>query len=400
MRIAIAVPGRFHVFDLVRELSLRHDVVVFTNYPRWAAKRFGLSSAIVRSFWAHGIASRLAWWLREKLSIPYPEVTLHRLFGRWVAARIAKEQWDVVHPFSGVSEEILHATSGHAALRVMLRGSAHIRTQARLMENEASRTGTRLRGPSQWIIAREEREYALADRIYLLSTFAWDSFVAEGVDPKKLLMIPHGTRLEDYRPSADVLEARCARILSGEKLRVLFVGSLCFRKGIFDMASVLRSEGRERFQFRVVGPVSKEARSLVKSLQPLAEFVPKQPQHEVPSNLAWGDVFVFPTIEDGFAVVLAQAAAAALPILTTTNCCGPDLIREGRTGWVLPIRTPEAFTERLHWCDAHRQEVAGMVRDIYQQFQQRTWADVVADFESICADAIAANPQAQPSHAG
>jgi len=400
MKIAIAVHGRFHAFDLARELSQRHDVAVFTNYPKWAAQRFGLKPAQVRSFTTHGIAARAAAWLRNRASVPFPEAAEHRIFGRWAAAQIAREQWDVVHSFSGVSEEILHATSGvgkdRATLRMMVRGSAHIRTQARLLEEEQLRAGIPLDRPSPWIVAREEREYALADRILVLSRFAWDSFVAHGVDPARLTLLPLGARLEQFRPSTGVVDARCARILSGAPLRVLFVGSLCYRKGMLDMDSILRSPGHERFQFRFVGPVSQEAEKLVRSLHPLAEFVPKQPQHDLPASYAWGDLFVFPTIEDGFAVVLAQAAAAGLPILTTPNCCGPDLIREGQTGWVLPIRSPRAFVERLDWCDAHRAELAGMARLIYHRFQPRTWADVVSDFEAICAEAIAQRQAHEP----
>jgi glycosyltransferase involved in cell wall biosynthesis len=389
MKIAIAVHGRFHGFDLARELSRRHDVTVFTNYPKWATARFGLSHAQVRSFWMHGVASRAAGWLHENFSIPYPEAFLHRLFGRWAASRISKEKWNVVHAFSGVSEEILLATGDRASLRMMVRGSAHIRTQARLLEEEELRTRTRMDRPSRWIIAREEREYALADRILVLSRFARDSFVAEGVSPERLALLPLGARLDHFRPAHEIVEARCARILSGERLRILFVGALSFQKGMLDMAAVLRSPGNERFQFRFVGPVSRETRSLVTSLRPSAEFVPKQPQHELPASYAWGDLFVFPTIQDGFAVVLAQAAAAALPILTTANCCGPDLIREGQTGWVFPIRSPQAIIERLHWCDSHREELAEIVRRVYHRFQPRTWMDVAADFESICAPYIA-----------
>lgn len=395
MKIAIAVHGRFHVFDLARELARRHDVTVFTNYPKWAARRFDLLPGQMRSLWLHGIVSRAVLWLHDNFALPYPEAVLHRWFGRWAAACIAREQWDVVHCFSGISEEILPAAIGHASLRMMVRGSAHIRTQARLLEEEERRAGARMDRPSPWIIAREEREYALAERIYVLSTFSRDSFLDQGTDPAKLSLVPHGSRMDHFRPSPDVVDARTARILSGKPLRVLFVGTLCFRKGIFDLASILRTPGSERFQFRFVGPVSKEAVSLVKSLHPLAEFVPKQPQDKLLNWYAWGDVFVFPTIEDGFAVVLTQANAAALPILTTTNCCGPDLIRENQTGWVLPIRKPQAFIERLNWCDRHRVELAEMVRRIYHQFQPRTWADVAADFEVIVAEAVLAAQEKQ-----
>jgi glycosyltransferase involved in cell wall biosynthesis len=82
--------------------------------------------------------------------------------------------------------------------------------------------------------------------------------------------------------------------------------------------------------------------------------------------------------------VVAQAAAAALPVLTTTNGSGPDLVWQGENGWVVPIRAPEALAERLRWCSEHRAEVAAMVARIYERFQPRDWSAVAADFEAAC----------------
>ena len=113
MKIAIVVHGRFHAFDLARALLERgHEVTIFTNYPKWAVDRFGISHDRVQSFWAHGIFSRLSMSLAQKVSIPYPEAWLHRLLGRWAAREVAKESWDVIHCWSGVSEEILPALEG------------------------------------------------------------------------------------------------------------------------------------------------------------------------------------------------------------------------------------------------------------------------------------------------
>src|SRR5439155_8823868 len=132
MKIAIVVHGRFHAFDLARALLQRgHEVTVFTNYPKWAVKRFGISSDRVRSFWLHGVVSRLTWSLQQKMRIPYPEAWLHRLFGSWATKEIAKEPWDVTHCWSGVSEEPLRALDGSRPLKLVMRGSAHIRAQAR-----------------------------------------------------------------------------------------------------------------------------------------------------------------------------------------------------------------------------------------------------------------------------
>jgi hypothetical protein len=60
---------------------------------------------------------------------------------------------------------------------------------------------------------------------------------------------------------------------------------------------------------------------------------------------------------------------------------------------VLPIRSPQEFIECLLWCDAHREELAAMVRRIYNDFKPRDWADVAADFESICLSGIRAEAQ-------
>ena len=106
--------------------------------------------------------------------------------------------------------------------------------------------------------------------------------------------------------------------------------------------------------------------------------------------------FPFPTLEDGFAVVLAQAYANALPIITTTNCAGPDMIRHGQSGWVLPIRRSDLFIEQLLWCDANRDRLAEVVRRLYDTWQARDWNDVAADFERIVSNVVGrgANPRA------
>lgn len=389
LKIAIVVHGRFHAFDLARALLERgHKVTLFTNYPKWAVERFGVPRSNIRSFSLHGVLSRLNMWLHQKVRIPYAEAWFHTMFGRWAAAQIKKERWDIVHSWSGVSEELLQVLEGRGTLRLLMRGSAHIRTQARILEEEERRTGTPIDRPSPWMITREEREYVLADRIRVLSSFAYNSFVEERISRQKLCLLPLGARMESFRPAPQVVKARCRRILSGEPLRVLYVGALSFRKGMWDMEGVLRSLSGKGFRFRFVGPVASEAESLLAELHHLAEFVPKQPQSELPNWYTWGDIFVFPTIEDGFAQVLAQAYASALPILTTTNCSGPDLIREGKSGWVLPIRNPDAFTEKLRWCDTHREELSAMVKRIYNEFQPRDWSDVAADLEAFSTEVL------------
>jgi len=391
VKIAIAVQGRFHAFHLARALLERGcDVTVLTNYPKWAVARFGLPRSRARSFWVHGVLVRAVEKLDRGSVWSGAEAWLHSLFGRWVARQLKSGRWDVAHLWSGVAEESLTSLRGTGTRCLVMRGSSHIRVQARLLQEEEERTGFRQDRPSCWRIAREEREYALADRIVVLSTFAHGTFISEGVSAEKLSLIPLGADLQRLRPAPEVVRARQQRLLGCGPLRVLYVGAMSFQKGLWDLARMVRELGTDKFAFQFVGPQPREARAVLSELGGAVTLTSKVPETELPRVYAGGDVFVFPTIQDGYAAVLAQAAAAALPVLTTTNCSGPDLVRDGENGWVVPIRDPDALVERLRWCSDHRDEVAAMVGRIYEHFQPRDWSEVAADFEAACLETLPA----------
>jgi len=388
LKIALVVHGRIQAFDLARELiKCGHEVSLLTNYPRWAVTPFGVPRNVVRSCWIHGALSRLNLWLHQKLGFPYVEALLHTWFGRWAARQIRGKSWDVAICWSGIAEESFQALKGSRTVRFLERVSSHIRVQARILEEEQLRTGSHLEQPSSWMIAREEREYALADCIVVPSSFAHDTFLKQGISAKSQIN-PLGVQLEAFRPDSSVVESRCERIRSGKPLRILYVGAISFRKGFWDILDILRRlEGRQ-FQFRLVGPTVPEVQACFSELRRLAELVPKQPQRELPRWYAWGDLFVFPTVEDGYGMVLDQALASALPVLTTTNCAGPDLIREDRTGWILPVRRPDLFVERLLWCQSHREELADKVRRIYEEYRPRDWAEAAKGLEALCIKSL------------
>jgi len=389
LKIAIVVHGRFHAFDLAHALVERgHDVTVFTNYPAYVAKRFGLAEQHVRSFLTHGILARGTAWARKYAGVPYPEAFLHRVFARWAARQVASERWDVVHSWSGISEELLRAFSDRSARTILMRGSSHVRVQDRLLREEEDRAGVSIDRPSSWVVEREEREYEYADQIAVLSSFAKHSFIEEGNSASRVQWYPLGVDNSDFRPSERVIERRCQRIRAGESLEVLFVGTLSYRKGMLDAIRIAEELHEESFTFRFVGPVSSAFRTKMTALKNVAQHVPNQPQNQLPEWYNRGDIFLFPTVEDGFAMVLTQAQAAGLPLLTTTNCAGPDLINEGKNGWVLPIRSPEAFTERLRWCDHHRDKLAGMVQHTYEQYRAKSWTEVGVEFERICRSTL------------
>ena len=311
LKIAVVAHGRFHAFDLVRALIQRgNDVTLFTNYPKWAVEKFGIHRQNVKSFWMHGILSRVLELFHKKMKFPFPEAWLHQMFGRWAAQQINRETWDVVHAWSGVCEETqkYSRSMDNPRLKLLMRGSSHIRTQAKILEEEERRIGLSIERPSPWIVAREEREYALVDHIIVLSEFARKSFLDQGISSDKLINLPLGVSIQSFRATLESIKERQKRILSSKTLRVLYVGAVSFRKGLWDLIKTTKLLDPADFDFRLVGPVSKEVKGFLRQFPSNVEIISKQPQKKLPQWYSWGDVFVFPTLEDGYAVVLSQAA--------------------------------------------------------------------------------------------
>lgn len=362
-------------------------VVLLTNYPKWAVRRFGVPDRCVQSFWIHGVLSRMFVLLYERLRIPFPEALMHKLFGRWAASQLIRSDVDVVFCFSGVAEEAFRRLQGTGKTTLLARCSAHIEIQRQILESEAKSRGATINRPSKWMIEREKDEYSISDAVVTLSEFARQSFLQSGFPERRLRVMPLGSDVSHFRPSQAVVDERRKRILSGAPLRVIYVGALSYQKGIRDLLEVAKTADKSRLTFRVVGPVDKEAVSVVKELAKHAQLTPKQPQSKLTAQYLWADVFVFPTLQDGYPVVLAQAAASALPIITTPRCSGPDLLGENAgMGWVVPAGEPGLILKQLRWCDEHRAIVAGMVTQLYKTYAVRDWNAVAEDFERIAQD--------------
>lgn len=392
LKIAIGVHGRFHAFDVAKALhQLGQEVTLFTNYPTLATHRFGLEAIQLRSFALHGAVTRGVSRLGQGNLLKQVESTLHQWFGKWLAQAITSQSYDVIDLYSGIAEETLqHRHKEHSHIPCLLeRGSAHIRTQSRLLNEEEIRTGAPQNKPSSWMIAREEREYAGADHINLLSSFAYRTFAEEGVSTDRLSVTPLGVNVAHFRAPLKVIEQRCQRILSGAPLQILYVGQISYRKGFHDIREVARILSNKSFCFTLVGSPATEIQSRSDASLSHLRMVGHQPQEQLSEWYRQADLFLFPTVEDGFGMVLAQAQAAGLPIITTTNCSGPDFIAEGKSGWIVPIRAPRQIVEQLEWCDTHRAGLAEMVEYTYQNAVVRDWLDVGRDYLTLMQRLVA-----------
>jgi glycosyltransferase involved in cell wall biosynthesis len=89
--------------------------------------------------------------------------------------------------------------------------------------------------------------------------------------------------------------------------------------------------------------------------------------------MATCDVLALPSIVEGRALVQQEAMSRGLPLVATRNAGGEDLIEEGKTGFLVPIRAPEAVAERLERLAQDRGLLEAMSAAAWRKAEQFTW---------------------------
>ncbi len=175
-------------------------------------------------------------------------------------------------------------------------------------------------------------EWAAASMVLVNSEFSKQALIKQGVPAEKMFVVPVA-----YEAQKSHLPAR--RITEGP-LTVLWIGSVILRKGIqylVEAAKLLKDNPRVRIV--VAGPVQISDMA-VKSAPANVEFVGRITRDQTDDWYRKADVFVLPTISDGFAVTQVEAMAQAMPVIATPNC--GTVVTHGVDGLIVPIRDPVA----------------------------------------------------------
>lgn len=381
LRVAIVVHGRFHAFDLAEALGREGvSVDLYTHYPRWAVRRFGVRHARIIGLSMLGLGFRLAERWRLAGGGEGAVQAMTERFGRRVRRDLRTRDYDLIYIWSTAALEVLECPQLRRMWRFVVRESSHIRAQSRVLEAEGQRTGIDLERPSAWSLDRESREYLAADRVVLTSGFARRSFIAEGVPAERLLLLRAAALLDRFRATPEVVAARAARIAAGSRLRVLFVGSISLRKGFHDFSTVVEALREAPIDFHVIGNGLAETQSYRQRLRDRVHFHERVAEPELRAHYAAADLFFMPTLEDGGPFTLLQAQANGLPVLATDQCIATDVIEDGRNGWMVRAGDAAAMIERLRHCLSQPEELAAMAARLGQVLpQQRDWRDVALE---------------------
>ena len=241
------------------------------------------------------------------------------------------------------------------------------KTSQRLLREEAERLprwAATLGGnaDSAEKLERKSREIALADVVICPGQNVLDSLPHEIAAAKKCVVAEFGS------PVADATPPRPA----GDVLRVLFAGAMTQRKGLADVFAAMKLLARRDVQLVVLGtPVA----PMQFYRSEFSDFLHEPPRahRDVLALMRTCDLLVLPSIVEGRALVQQEAMSCGLPLIATANAGGADLIDEGRTGFLVPIRAPEKIAEKIAWFADHRGEISPMRQAASARAAALTW---------------------------
>jgi glycosyltransferase involved in cell wall biosynthesis len=276
-----------------------------------------------------------------------------------------------VYAYEDCAEQLFETARELGVRRIYDLPIAYWQTAQRLLQEEAERypeweptlLGTR---DSDEKLARKTRELDLADLIVCPSNFVLNSLPEKARISKPCLVAPFGS------PTREQIGYSERKRIQGP-MRFLFAGALTQRKGLADLFAAMKLLSAKEVELVVMG-------SLLCPLGWYREQFPHfiyeapRPHRDVLRLMRTCDVLVLPSIVEGRALVQQEAMACGLPIIVTKNAGGDDLVAEGETGFLVPIRSPEAIAAKINWCATNRESIAGMAIAAQRRASELTWS--------------------------
>jgi glycosyltransferase involved in cell wall biosynthesis len=272
----------------------------------------------------------------------------------WIVSRhLATGHYDLFHSWSGDCLRSLRVAKQRGIPSIVEVPTWHRDGGKNKVERrKIAESATTSRGLEKWkarLLLERKRfieEYQLADLLLVLSERAANTFRVRGFPEEKLFYLPRGVDVERFKPGH-----------RPAKFRAVFAGALIKRKGIQHVLEAWHRLNLPDAELWLVGHVHDEAKPFLKQFW--RDNIRVVGFARDPENyLSQGTVHVFPSQWEGSAKVTYEAAACALPQITTREA--GDVVRDGVEGIIVKPGNVDAIAAALQHLHRHPEIVQQM----------------------------------------
>ncbi len=237
-----------------------------------------------------------------------------------------------------------------------------------------------LREPEEKL-RRKTAEVQLADEVIAASSFTRASIMRHISPAPRISVLPYGCEVEQTP------KQWTAQDETGP-LRVLFVGILGPRKGVHYLFEAMTKLGRS-IHLTLAGPWAPGFREwLGRRYKVDYDYAGKVEHSRLFDIYRQNHVLVFPSLFEGFGLVLLEALAAGIPIVGTERTGAPDIITDFVHGRLVPAASTPALVETLEWFSGRRALLPEMGREARQLAEHLSFADYRRAFARLIASLL------------
>jgi hypothetical protein len=207
----------------------------------------------------------------------------------------------------------------------------------------------------------------LANGWVVASRYTAQTLAEQGIPSDQIHIVPYGVDANAFvkRPNPPV---------STEPFTVIYLGSLIQRKGLSYLLDAVRMLKSQSIRVVLCGRGVVDQPLIAHYADLNIDVQLGLSRNELVRQLHRADVFVLPSLAEGFGHVILEAMSCGLPVVATDHTCATDVISDGEHGFIVPIRVPEAIAEKLEWGITNRDELATMGEAAAQQARVFTWS--------------------------
>lgn len=210
------------------------------------------------------------------------------------------------------------------------------------------------------------RALDVSDRILVLSENSRQTFIAEGYAKEKIRIVPYGVDSDFFKPQTP----------KDDIFRVVFIGTLSLRKGFQYLLEAWQLLKLKNAELVLAGPLSADSRYALKKFDGKIVFKilgPLKSMEEVSALYNQASVCVFPSIEEGFGMVVTEAMASGIPVIVSENVGAKDVINDREEGFIVPIRDARAIKEAILYLYEDRNKREQMAEKARLKAESQTW---------------------------
>lgn len=344
----IAVCGRFHYNHYVRYLHAFGGLSRFYHSSKvsMTAENIGIPPEKAENIFPKEYLVRLhLQLLKNCLRVPafgfYHDLWQIGVLIRWKQAPILH------HMIHGNGRMLIRRGHRDDAIVIGEPVNSHPEELRRLLNEEHERLGIAFRLKDNLLDRRLAEDAAACDFLLAGSNVVKKSFARNGFPEDRIRVIPYGTDINRFSPLNDDERKQRLSGLGDCSFRVISVGQITPRKGHVYLLEAWKKLKIPKAELLLVGPLDPIMIPVLSRFAGLFTHIPHVPHHLLRHYYGLSDVFVLPSIEDGFAYVCTEALGCGLPVITTDNTGASEMVTDGSDGFVVPIRSSNAIAEKL-----------------------------------------------------